>query len=207
MNPADQQGMFTLRHEVFVDRLGWSVNSQNGMERDLFDDLPHAEYIIANAPDGQVNACWRLLPSTGPYMLRDTFPELLGGLPALCETDVWELSRFAVATDRVATSHGGFGPISAQLLAESARFALRHGIARYVTVTTLPIERMLKRQGLHMSRIAPPVKIGIVMAVACVIEVDHITLDAVGVSGDDMQMARNEHATHTLAPAAHLALN
>jgi N-acyl-L-homoserine lactone synthetase len=71
--------------------------------------------------------------------------------------------------------------MSVALMAESARFALQRGISRYVTVTTTPIERLMKRQGLHIHRIGPPMRIGVVMTVACVIEVDEITLNAVGV--------------------------
>jgi len=38
----------------------------------------------------------------------------------------------------------------------------------------------MKRQGLHIHRIGPPIRIGVVMTVACIIEVDEITLNAVG---------------------------
>jgi acyl homoserine lactone synthase len=41
------------------------------------------------------------------------------------------------------------------------------------------MERMLKHQGLHIHRIGPAIKIGIAAAVACVIEVDDITLNAI----------------------------
>ena len=56
-----------------------------------------------------------------------------------------------------------------------------HGIARYVTVTTTAIERMLKKQRVHIHRVGPaPVRIGNVMTVACFIEVDDETLQAIG---------------------------
>jgi hypothetical protein len=39
---------------------------------------------------------WPLLPSTGPTMLRDTFPILLDGAAAPANPNVWESSRFAL---------------------------------------------------------------------------------------------------------------
>jgi acyl homoserine lactone synthase len=97
-------------------------------------------------------------------------------------SDVWELSRFAVATNRVSTAAAAFGPLTKDLLAEAARYALAHGIEAYVTVTTLALERMMKHSGLSMSRIGQPVQVGIVKAVAIRINVDEISLAAVGVA-------------------------
>lgn len=177
---VDFEGMLRLRYEVFAERLGWDVLTFNGMERDSFDDLERVAYVLAKSPSGSVDACWRILPTTGPYMLRDTFPELLHGQEAPSTEDCWELSRFAVATDRTVTSNAAFGKLSKSLMAESAVFAKANGISRYVTVTTPVMERMLKHQGLHVHRIGPAIRIGVSAAVACVIEVDNITLAAVG---------------------------
>ncbi len=184
---TDLEAMFRLRYEVFHEKLGWEVQVTNGMERDHFDDLPDVTYIMGKGEGGTVDACWRLLPSTGPYMLKDTFPELLHGQPAPQAADVWELSRFAVATSRTATDNAAFGPISMALMKESARFAVERGITRYVTVTTPPMERMLRQQGLHVYRMGPSVRIGVAVAVALVIEVDHQTLQAVGFAASQSQ--------------------
>lgn len=181
MTAQNRDGMFRLRHETFVNRLGWDVQTHDGMERDGFDQ-PGTHYIFLPNPAGTVDACWRLLPTTGPYMLKDTFPELLAGQPAPQAPDVWEMSRFAVATDRVGSTGQEFGPLSVELMAESARFALANGISRYVTVTTAAIERLLRKQGLSMHRLCAPLRIGKVLTVACVIEVNAVTLAAMGVS-------------------------
>ena len=176
----DISGMFRLRYEVFAERLGWDVKVQDGMERDHYDDIAQIAFVLAKSPQGSVDACWRILPTMGPYMLKDTFPELLHGKQAPMSDDCWELSRFAVATNRTATGNAAFGPISKALMAASAVFARERGINRYVTVTTPIMERMLKHQGLHIHRIGPPVRMGVSAAVACMIEVDDITLKAVG---------------------------
>ena len=177
---AQLDSMFRLRFEVFQEKLGWDVRCVDGMERDQFDDLADVTYIMGQGVAGGVDACWRLLPTTGPYMLKDTFPELLHGQPAPHGDHIWELSRFAVATSRTATDTAAFGPISMALMRESASFATAHGITRYVTVTTPPMERMLRQQGLHVHRMGPSLRLGVAIAVALVIEVDHQTLSAVG---------------------------
>jgi len=181
--------MFRLRYETFRVRLGWDVETtDDGLEIDQFDG-EDSQYILAKSPEDDIDACWRLLPTLGPNMLRDVFPQLLNGQPAPAAADVWELSRFALATDRLAAAEQAgnyqlsFGPLSVKLMAEAARFAKARGIVRYVTVTTAAIERMLKKQGLHIHRLGPPVKIGNVLAVACFIEVDEMSLNAVGVQG------------------------
>jgi acyl homoserine lactone synthase len=179
MPTGDLEAMFRLRYDTFVNRLGWDVKVHEDMECDDFDQ-PDTHYIYVPTAPGTVDACWRLLPTTGPNMLRDIFPELLRGEPVPCATDCWELSRFAVATDRVGSTGQEFGPLSVELMAESARFALQNGIARYVTVTTAAVERLLRKLGLNMYRLAPPMRYGIAMAVVVVIEVDAITLNAVG---------------------------
>lgn len=181
MEAHKADSMFRLRYEVFHEKLGWEVSvTSDGHERDGFDTLPGVAYILATDEHGSVDGCWRLLPTTGPYMLRDTFPELLHGRPAPMSPDCYELSRFAVATDRVETANASVGPISMALMKESAIFALANRIQRYVTVTTPVMERMLRQKGLHVHRIGPSLRIGVATAVALMIEVDHITLRAVG---------------------------
>jgi acyl homoserine lactone synthase len=183
---ADRVGMFRLRYDTFHTRLGWDVQTTpDGQEIDAFDEDPRATYILAKSREG-VDGCWRLLPTLGPNMLRDVFPALAGGQPVPAAADVWELSRFAIASDRLAAVEGadnhqiGFGPLSVALMVEAAHFAQANGISRYVTVTTAAIERVLKRQGLHVHRLGPPMRIGLVLTVACFIEVDHQTLKAIG---------------------------
>lgn len=187
MSEAEQHGMFRLRYDTFCTRLGWDVKiTDDCLEIDEFDANERAMYIVAKSPENGIDACWRLLPTLGPNMLRDTFPQLLHGLQAPAAADVWELSRFAIATDRLPSTEGasnaqlGFGQLSVELMRASVIFARANGIARYVTVTTTAIERMLKRLQLNIYRLGPPIRIGEVMTVACFIEIDHQTAEALG---------------------------
>ena len=99
--------LYRFRHRVFRQRLGWEVSSVGGMEYDFYDEIDPM-HVAACLPGGQVIASSRLLPTGGPYMLRDVFPELLRGESAPCASDVWEVSRFAVEpADRNARGHPG----------------------------------------------------------------------------------------------------
>jgi acyl homoserine lactone synthase len=175
----DAEGMFRLRYDTFHTRLGWSVPVADGLEHDNFD-VATTSYVIGKSADDCIDGCLRLLPTSGPYMLKDVFHELLNGEVPPNAPDIWELSRFTVATERVQTGNECFAPLSLHLMAEATKFAISNSIRRYAFVTTTAIERLLKRQGLHIHRFGPPAKIGIAMAVACIIEIDEITVRAVG---------------------------
>lgn len=168
--------MYRLRHAVFHDRLGWDVNSDNGMEHDEYDQAKPI-YVLAKGENTEVEGCWRLLPTTGPYMLKDVFPQLLSGQPAPHDPTIWEISRVAVVTKERETGFG-FSSIPIRMIQASIRFALHNGITRYVVVTSLSVERMLRKTGLNMNRFGPPVRIGKVMTVANYIEMDDISIFA-----------------------------
>jgi acyl homoserine lactone synthase len=175
----EAEGMFRLRYDTFHTRLGWNVPTNGGLEHDSFD-TPSTSYVIGKSEDENVDGCLRILPTCGPYMLKDVFPELLNGNAPPNSDDIWELSRFTVATDRVHAGNECFAPLSIRMMAEATKFAIANSIRRYAFVTTTAIERLLKRQGLHIHRFGPPARVGITMAVACIIEIDEITLRAVG---------------------------
>ena len=168
-------GMFRLRHEVFKERLDWEVGSVGGKERDMFDDLDPV-YIVCEH-EGQVLGSWRLLPTVGPYMLKDVFPELLYGMPAPEASDVWEISRFAVSK-RIAgnESLGTIKMVTNLLLEQLFDFAARRKISRIVAVADLRFERILKRAGLLTQRFGPPMQIGVTKAISGYADVSELNL-------------------------------
>lgn len=91
----DLTEMHRLRYRIFKERLGWDVQVSGDMEIDEFDACQPA-YLLQKDDDGRTQGCVRLLPTTGPTMLRDTFPVLLDGEPAPALEAVWESSRFGV---------------------------------------------------------------------------------------------------------------
>ena len=165
--------MHTLRAKVFQGRLGWEVPVLSGMEIDGYDALePH--YMMMREPDsgvlrGILRGCWRLLPTVGPYMLKDSFPQLLHGQPAPCDEHIWELSRFAIETG--GSGQFGFSEITMESFAAITRYGYEHGIEKYVTVTTTSIERLLRRAGVVTRRFGAPVQIGVERAVALYVDI------------------------------------
>ena len=169
------ESMFRLRHEVFRERLNWEVGSASGKERDVFDDLDPV-YIVCE-DEGEVLGSWRLLPTTGPYMLKDVFPELLHGTPAPVGQDIWEISRFAVSK-RVAgnDSLGTIRYVTNILLEELFIFAARRNISRILAVSDVRFERILKRIGLLTQRFGPPLQMGVTQAVSGYADVSNLNL-------------------------------
>ena len=97
--PREINAMFRNRAETFAERLGWEVAVKDGYERDMFDDA-NPLYLVSVDPDTE--EYWgslRLLPTTGPNMLRDVFPQLLDGDTVESAT-IWESSRICTAGAR-----------------------------------------------------------------------------------------------------------
>lgn len=156
--------MYRLRSDVFHRRLGWDVRIEDGREHDWFDLIgPH--YVVAHDNTSRALGCCRLLPTLGPNMLRDIFPELLDGAPAPASASIWEVSRFALCEEH---SQGGFGfsEISSSIIAEIFRFIAAQGADTLVGVTSAPFERMMRHMGLHVERLGAPRRIGKVMSLA-----------------------------------------
>jgi acyl homoserine lactone synthase len=157
--------MYRLRRRVFKDRLDWSVSVSGDLELDVYDALSPT-YLIAIS-DSAVIGCVRLLPTTGPTMLADTFPVLLGGQAPPRDDRILESSRFCVDTQRAAELvEAGLNRVTFVLFAamiESVRAANAESI---VTVTDVRMERILRRAGWPLDRMAPPQRIGETMALA-----------------------------------------
>lgn len=166
-------GILKLRHETFIERLDWEIPSENGRERDRFDDLaPH--HIAVTDQDGAVKGCWRALPTTGDYMLKCVFPQLLQGESAPEEARVWEISRFAVKKGSAEAPKGYFGDVTIDLVKSFYDFALENNIHHYVTVTSVACERLLRQLGVTVRRMgdAKVMQIGVERTVALWIEVN-----------------------------------
>jgi len=147
-----------LRHRVFKERLGWDVQVSSNMEIDEFDAL-HPAYLMQRASDGRIQGCVRLLPTTGPTMLRDTFPALLDGVSAPASLTIWESSRFALDIDADAPKAAhGLASATYELFAGMIEFGLSQQLSDIVTVTDARMERILRRAGWPLRQIGEPRK-------------------------------------------------
>lgn len=168
--------MHRLRYRVFNGRLGWEVTTSADMEIDHYDVSNPVYFALLNA-HAQLLACSRLLPTTGPNMLADTFPMLLGNAPAPRSPTLYESSRFCVDKDAAeATITGGLRLATPALLAGMCEWSLAMGLTGIVTVTDLIVERILAKAGWPIARIGQPLKIGKATAVAGIGEVSDATL-------------------------------
>lgn len=187
---AALDSMFRLRHEVFKERLNWDVGSDAGKERDNFDDLEPA-YLICEQ-DGEVLGSWRALPTKGPYMLKNVFPELLYGQAAPEADDIWEVSRFAVSKRVVGGgSMAALRTVTNILMEELYKFAQRKNLTRIVAVTDLRFERILNRSGYPTTRYGPPMQMGVTKALAAYTDVSEINLRTPVRSGSSLPRLQN----------------
>lgn len=163
--------MHRLRHRVFKERLNWDVQVSGDMEIDEFDAL-HPVYLLQRANDGCIQGCVRLLPSSGPTMLRDTFPVLLDGASAPASWTIWESSRFALDThaDAPKAAHG-IASATYELFAGMIEFGLSRRLTEIITATDARMERILRRAGWPLRRIGKPRAFGNTVAVAGYLEV------------------------------------
>ena len=164
----------SYRHKVFVERLGWQLQTHHGGELDQFD-RPDTVYVIAQNNDRQIIGCARLLPTIRPYLLAEVFPHLLNGMEPPRSPDVWELSRFSVVdfnNPLQVERHRFSSSTAVRLLEESLHCAESHGAKRLITVSPLGVERLLQRAGFHAHRAGPPTIIDGNPLFACWIEIE-----------------------------------
>lgn len=172
---GELRDIHVLRAKVFRDRMGWEVPVLGGMEIDGYDALePH--YMVIRRSDQRICGCWRILPTVGPYMLKDTFPALAQDVALPEQENVWELSRFAIETD--GDNRFGFAERAREAMRGIVEFADQQGITKYVTVTTTAVERLLRHTGVETTRMGLPLQIGVEKAVALEIHLGAKTREA-----------------------------
>jgi acyl homoserine lactone synthase len=187
--------MFRSRAETFSDRLGWEVVVKNGYERDRFDDL-NPLYLISVDPDsGEYWGSLRLLPTTGPNMLRDVFPQLLGKEEQVEHPTIWESSRICVANsaDQPERMKTWLNHALCELLLGVGEVAIPAGLTKIVSVFDARMLRILRTAGCNPKIIGLPQRIGKVMSYAALFDASFL-----------MKLKENLGITHSvLAPEAH----
>lgn len=183
-NLALVSGMHRLRRKVFKDRLDWDVSVTGDLEIDNFDALGPA-YLIIVTGGQDVVGCVRLLPTTGPNMLANTFPALLDGKPAPCSAAIIESSRFCVDTESSAhLAENGLRRATFMLFTAMIEWAQFVGAEKIATVTDTRMERVLRRAGWPLQRLGSPQKIGGTMALAGLLDTSSAARDTVMRAGD-----------------------
>ena len=178
--PREMDAMFRNRAETFSERLGWEVVVKNGHERDDFDDA-NPLYLVSVDPETE--RYWgslRLLPTTGPNMLRDVFPQLLGEGHTIESATVWESSRIcAIAVDgQPERTQKGVNLALGELLAGIGEVGLIAGLTQIVSVFDARIFRVLKAAGCNPEIVGRPQRIGGIMCYAGMFDISEKLLIA-----------------------------
>lgn len=154
--------MHRMRKRIFSDRLRWDVTTaKDGLEIDQFD-LPETVYLLALDEAARVVATWRLLPTSGPTMIRDVWPEFLETIAMPARPDVWEGSRFGAHGARgCAGSHtgghlGGVSRATQELFVGLTELALMCGIREVYTMYDNLIARLLHRLDCRPRAVSAP---------------------------------------------------
>ncbi len=198
--PTEMDAMFRNRAQIFSERLGWEVTVKDGYERDTFDDA-NPLYLISVDP--RTNEYWgslRLLPTTGPNMLRDVFPFLLSEGEYIESATIWEASRIcAVAADgQPERSKNGVSLALGELLAGIGEVAIIAGLTQIVAVFDARIYRVLKAAGCDPEIIGTPRRIGATMSYAGLFDTGEgplqAILDTLGIESSVLTPKANELA-------------
>src|SRR5271154_5339686 len=138
--------MFRCRAQTFSERLGWEVTVRKGHERDRFDDENQLCLVSVDHRSGEYWGSLRLLPTTGPNMLRDVFPVLLKDDEVIESATIWESSRICAAAKdgQPERAKGGVNYVLAELLVGIGDVARLAGLTQIVSVFDARIFRILK---------------------------------------------------------------
>jgi acyl homoserine lactone synthase len=180
LNPDVERSLAQFRHRIFIEKMKWPLAATGDKERDQFD-RPDTVYVIARDDSKAICGCGRLLPTTSPYLLQEVFPQLMAGAPLPADSEVWELSRFAIDNrDQKLTADEAWAH-TCQLVASVVECALQLGATRLIAFSHIGNKRLLRRMGVNVSRIAPPQWIGGQPVLPFWIELDAITRHALSI--------------------------
>ena len=165
--PKEIDAMFRDRAQTFSSRLGWQVVVKDGYERDVFDDANPLYLVSVDPETEQYWGSLRLLPTTGPNMLRDVFPQLLDG-EYIESATIWESSRICASAlgAQPERSKSRVNYALSELILGIGEVAVAAGLTQIVSVFDARIFRVLKAAGCNPQIIGTPQQIGGVMSYA-----------------------------------------
>lgn len=179
--------MFRMRAAVFADRLEWDVTITDGREIDRFDAEDPLYLLSLDDRTGTLQGAVRLLPTTGPNMLRDVFPVLVPeGAPA--SPLIWESSRFAInpgafkACERAEANHV-VNRTTIELLCGIVEVSQRAGIEHVVSVFDARMARIFRTIDCAFEVIGTPTRIGRTMSYAGVFDMSDAMRERLGEAG------------------------
>ncbi len=144
---SDFESMYRARAAVFHDRLGWDVVVRDGLEYDRYDLEHDPVYIVTQDEAGHLTGSLRLLPTTGPTMLKNEFASFFNEPVDFESPTAWECTRFCVHPSAHRTTRDDLRPVSSQLLIGLCELALSSGIENIVGLYDTRMLRIYARIG------------------------------------------------------------
>lgn len=180
--------MFRMRAAVFADRLGWDVTVVDGKEVDRFDDEDPLYLLCVDELTHDLKGAVRLLPTTGPNMLRDVFSVLVpdGSVESPL---IWESSRFAInptlsaGPDRLDVNRV-VNTTTIELLCGLVEAAQLAGVEHIVSVFDARMARIFRAADCPYELIGMPTRIGKTMTYAGLFEISDVMRRRLGNAGD-----------------------
>jgi N-acyl-L-homoserine lactone synthetase len=190
--PRDIDAMHRNRAAVFATRLGWEVEVVNEWEIDKFDCVNPLYLISVDDRTGKYFGSTRLLPTTGPNMLRNVFSSLLDDGETVESATIWEASRFSVdPMKEVERSTNRLNRTTGELLCGIFEIGLIAGLTHIVAVYDARMARVFDRADCRAEVIGTPQRIGKVMAYSGFFEVSDEMLarvrSAAGIAGSVLE--------------------
>ena len=125
--------LHAFRFKVACGEMGWKLpEAKNGLDIDQFDTEDAVHFIDLNSKD-EIIACARLVPTTGPNMLKDIFPEFCDGDAPPCSPDIYEYTRYFVTKEN--TTQEEFIRARARILIAIHEYCLANEIKKLSLLT------------------------------------------------------------------------
>lgn len=169
--PREIAQMHEIRKRTFHDRLHWRVTTLRDWDIDEFDAL-NPLYLLSVDDNNNVRGSLRLLPTTGPNMLADVFPELLDDGMRIESATVWESSRFSVEQEAASErSDNLLNRTTGELLTGIVEVGLLAGLTEVVSIYDAMFARILRRANCAAELIGKPARLGDIMGYAALFEI------------------------------------
>jgi acyl-homoserine lactone synthase len=169
------QDMFHLRHRIFVERMGWeALRKPDRLERDQFD-TGDAIYLLLTQDAGAVIGTHRMLPTTGPPLFSDVFPNLCSVKGVQRGERILELTRTCV--DEEALDRAAMEKARKRLMVGLFEFCLRAGYEKFTLLTPTDLLFRYLLIGLDIKPLGMPADLDGNKQVAVIVKVDQQALD------------------------------
>lgn len=179
--------MFRMRAAVFSERLGWDVCVVDGKEIDRFDAEDPLYLLCVDELTNELKGAVRLLPTTGPNMLRDVFGVLVpdGSVESPL---IWESSRFAVnpmlpVGPNRQDANRVVNTTTIELLCGLVEAAQLAGVEHIVSVFDARMARIFRAADCPYELIGVPARIGKTMTYAGLFEISDSMRRRLGAAG------------------------